>query len=125
MADLFSRHDRHYHTLSHIQHLLGLADDLQFSDPVVIRLAIWFHDVIYMPRADSQFNEMQSILYLDAVLEQSSHSLSSQQVERVRYLIYKTADHLSAVDATDQDLLLFLDMDLSILSESPALYSLY
>ncbi len=63
MAALFNAPDRHYHTLTHVQHLLSLAQTLHFQEPLVIALAIWFHDVIYLPKASAGFNEVQSIHY--------------------------------------------------------------
>src|SRR3954468_19597326 len=55
---------RHYHGLTHILRVLRTIDDLlaatPVDDPAAVRLAAWYHDAIYDPRAPGGVNETAS-----------------------------------------------------------------
>ena len=58
LAAAYDAPARHYHNLQHIENLLGRVEVHSLHDPVVVGLAVWFHDVVYDPlRPD---NEAQS-----------------------------------------------------------------
>src|SRR6185436_9856337 len=62
-ANLLGRYadpGRHYHDLTHLDEVLRHVDELaEFSrTPDVVRLAAWFHDAVYDPRASD--NEEKS-----------------------------------------------------------------
>ena len=44
---------RRYHDLHHLAEVLGHVDTLEAvaTDPVAVRLAAWFHDAVYDPKA--------------------------------------------------------------------------
>ena len=57
LADHYAEPGRHYHTLSHISHCLAqvaLATEL-LPTADSIKLALWFHDVIWHPGARRTF----------------------------------------------------------------------
>src|SRR4051794_22476684 len=49
----YSEPHRHYHNLEHIAEMLRVVDRLSkfAADPDAVRLAVWFHDAVYDPRA--------------------------------------------------------------------------
>jgi predicted metal-dependent HD superfamily phosphohydrolase len=109
---------RAYHDLQHIDHCLKefagvrrLADDAKG-----VEAAIWFHDVIYDPRAKD--NEEQSADFADSVL--AAAGLSEVFRQRVRALILATKHDRPPADT---DAALVVDIDLSILGQSSARYA--
>jgi len=120
---------RHYHNLSHVLALLDLLDSHRnkIDDPISLELAIWFHDVVYDPRASD--NEERSIELFHEYAEDSD--LPTQQVDSISALIRATIMHLlpanvsSIVTPSENDLRYFLDFDLAVLSWSDVDYRQY
>ena len=120
---LRSRYDepqRHYHTFNHIQACLQLLDQVraQLQEPVAVELALWFHDVIYDPRAKD--NEQRSADFARTAL--LSCRLDVNLVTQVERLILLTR-HNATPDTEDGRLL--VDIDLAILGAAPDLYQRY
>jgi predicted metal-dependent HD superfamily phosphohydrolase len=57
----YSDPSRHYHTLTHIERMLETQEEYFPNASLPVRLAIWFHDVVY--RAGNPENESQSAHY--------------------------------------------------------------
>jgi predicted metal-dependent HD superfamily phosphohydrolase len=112
---------RHYHNLQHIENLLNRVEAAELQDPVVVQLAVWFHDAVY--NALKHDNETRSAAEALAFLKDSALEPARQQ--RVAFLIERTADHTQPQPPDDSDLLLFLDADLSILGAPEADYWAY
>jgi predicted metal-dependent HD superfamily phosphohydrolase len=106
----YSEPHRHYHTLTHIEHLLDL---LPHADETVLG-AIWFHDVIY----DGASNEERSA----ALARQALTELAFEEnaIARVEELILATRSHAPSAAAQE-----FLDADLAILGSPPERYRQY
>lgn len=68
MKTAYSKSHRHYHTLTHVQSMLKQLQmiDNNFSSEQlqILRLAIWFHDVVYDIPSESGYNECFSALTL-------------------------------------------------------------
>lgn len=112
---------RFYHNLQHIDAVLQCIDGL-FSlvqNETAVRLAAWFHDVIYNPRADD--NEAASAAWAQTVLD--DWSVLPALIDEVTRLILLTRTHKTAAD--DQDGRVLLDADLAILGTSPEEYDAY
>lgn len=121
LRDRYAEPHRHYHTLAHIEALLGhLAAHRHLArEPRHIEAAIWYHDVVYDPRRDD--NEVCSA---DVVrFELMSIGWLGVDVERVAGMVEATQHHRA--DDSDADTLFFLDLDLSVLAASPAAYDAY
>jgi predicted metal-dependent HD superfamily phosphohydrolase len=134
---MYSSKSRFYHTKTHIDSMLtlfslvGTANEasLELSNQTVIILSIIFHDVIY--DASKHNNElMSSELFLefakDVILPEN---IDHQIVKQVVRFILATQSHI-LIDSKlngpyDSSLLLFLDLDLSILGASPLSYDEY
>ena len=118
-ADLLSRWrepHRRYHTVEHLAFMLDVIDrhaDLA-DDPDAVRLAAWFHDAVYDPRAAD--NEERSV-------ELAVAALQSPQRDEVARLIRLTKDHKARTGDRNGGLL--CDADLAILASSRERYDAY
>jgi predicted metal-dependent HD superfamily phosphohydrolase len=121
LAAAYQAPGRHYHTLQHIENLLNLLEAAPLQDPVVVQLAVWFHDAVY--NALKFDNEARSAAQALAFLKNSTLEPARQQ--RVAFLIGRTADHTQPQPPDDSDRLYFLDADLSILGADEAAYWAY
>lgn len=112
--------ERHYHGLSHLR---ALFDLLQTHSPQpagsAVRLAVWWHDVIYDPL--SAHNEAESARLAHAHLTQLG--VHNSVIERVCALIEATRNHFAAPSFGADDV--FLDADIAILGAPEEVYANY
>lgn len=124
-ASLAERHreaGRHYHGLAHVEALLRWLDrsrDLA-ADARAIEAAIWFHDAVYDTR--SKHNEADSAQLARRELE--ALGWPQLAIARVEAMVLATAGHAPPPDA-DEDMRLFLDLDLSVLGQPATVFSAY
>jgi len=113
--------NRFYHNLNHILACLDMAHPYlpQTQDPLAVQLAIWFHDIIYDPRAAN--NESESALFASSSLNQAG--VPWPLVQEVQRLIVLTATHQA--EAGDTNGCLLLDADLAILGAAADEYQRY
>jgi predicted metal-dependent HD superfamily phosphohydrolase len=81
---------RCYHTLSHLRHCLGELDEVAhlLDAPEQVEMALWFHDVIYVPGAGD--NEARSVELFDGLL---GGAVSPAFARRIRELIMATCHY--------------------------------
>jgi predicted metal-dependent HD superfamily phosphohydrolase len=119
----YSAPERHYHNLEHLGEMFRIVGRLaaEADDPVALRLAVWFHDAVYDPRADD--NEVRSgELAVDLL---GPLGVPAVVIERVVRLVRATA-HLSNPDPPgDRDTVLLVDADLAILGAGEDRYRRY
>lgn len=122
LSNFYSSPDRHYHTLDHIQHFLGVVDALsaKAKNLEAIEYAAWFHDLIYDSKAKD--NEEKSADYAETTL--SNLELPKEVIDKVTQLILKTKTHQIAED-DDIDTQIMLDADLAILGAERSRYRRY
>lgn len=124
LADLRARYGephRRYHVLAHVTDVLAaLASGPPAEDPVAVRLAVWFHDAVYDPRAGD--NEAASAALAARTL--TGWDASKPLVRRVRGLVLAT-DHRRPAPAGDGDAALLVDADLAVLAAPPDRYDAY
>ena len=124
LAQAYSGPGRHYHNLDHIAQLLALLDqhgqDARGRD--AIELAIFFHDAVYVPlRSD---NEAASAALARTPL--TALGATEPLVREVERLILATRHGTALADAaSDPNLALLVDLDLSILGTERAVYAAY
>lgn len=116
---------RAYHTLDHIEQLLVQFESIKhhLSEPHIIALALYYHDVIYDPTCSD--NELKSAEFATDTL---SSYLSTKQCQQIYALIMMTANHQidTLVDSDKyNDAAYLLDMDLSILGAPWSAYEQY
>ncbi|KAJ3052549.1 hypothetical protein HK097_006080 [Rhizophlyctis rosea] len=121
----YSEPQRHYHTLEHIGSMHYLLEESDPKDFDVISLAIFFHDIIYDPKAND--NELQSM----ELFRQFAEELNMPEAMKTPVLAFieATIKHNLVPSITDSgilnDLKLFLDFDLEVLGREPADYNRY
>ena len=99
---------RHYHSLEHIEHCLGMFELCRslVDNPDMLELAIWFHDVILVSgRSDNE--SLSAELYMDL----SSDVHDDAMREGVHDLIMATVHNGSSLDRPDS--IYMVDIDLS------------
>jgi predicted metal-dependent HD superfamily phosphohydrolase len=117
----YSEPARHYHTLTHLEHLFGVLEeyrDLAKQWHWVI-LAAAYHDVVYDPHASD--NEEKSAQLAAEVL--IGIGVGEDIISQVSAMILATKTHESRERNIDQELL--LDADLSILGSRDEQYDEY
>lgn len=121
----YTEPQRAYHTLHHIGSLLSILKengnpmgsigglDDKTNGQIAIEAAIWFHDAVYDPRAPHGDNERAS----ESLWREFCEDLSIDRImqNKVSQMILATISHVPP-DGADNELLLFLDLDLSILA---------
>ncbi len=125
IRDLHSGPDRGYHGWSHPLALLKWFEEVaeHLHDPLAVYAAILLHDAIYEPRATD--NEARSAVLATDMLR---GEVPEETLAKTVRLIEATAKHaipagLPTPEAAD--MALFLDMDLSILGASSAVFDAY
>lgn len=124
LADLVCRYSephRQYHTLDHLRALLShlVTHQALASDPAVITAAICYHDAIYDTRRND--NEVRSADLARVALEMMGWR--APELDKVAAMILATQHHNPTTP--DNDTVLFLDLDLSILGANAAVYGNY
>jgi predicted metal-dependent HD superfamily phosphohydrolase len=125
-ADLLARWaepHRHYHTTEHLRAVLSIVDEdsAEAADPDLVRLAAWWHDAVYDPRAAGDENERASAALAAAVL--GDLRVPASGVGEVVRLIELTATH--APPPGDRNGALLCDADLAVLARPPREYDRY
>jgi predicted metal-dependent HD superfamily phosphohydrolase len=131
--DLLARYgepQRRYHDRRHLAEVLGAVDELAgaAAQPDVVRLAAWFHDAVYDPRAAPGANEEASALL--ALLVLPDLAVGADQVAAVGALVRLTARHEVVDEGPSnagfrRDAEVLCDADLWILASSAQRYAEY
>ncbi len=116
----YSEPHRAYHNLNHVGDCLAEFDNVLklAKNADVVEAAIWFHDIIYDPRAKD--NEEKSAALAQHVIK--SAGLAEGFASSVATLILATK-HAKTADESDAALL--VDVDLSILGQSTERFDEY
>ena len=122
LSSFYSSSERHYHTLTHIQHFLSVVETLtpRAENLEAIELAAWFHDLIYDSKAKD--NEEKSADYAESILK--SLAIPGEVIAQVKRLILRTKSH-QITEEDDLDTKIMLDADLAILGVEDAEYGRY
>ena len=116
----WSEPHRRYHDLAHLAAVLGLVDALApaADDADAVRLAAWYHDVVYDPR--SAENEARSAGRARAGLR---GLVDDERLAEVERLVLLTAGHDPGPD--DANGAVLCDADLAVLAAPPKAYAAY
>ncbi|MCV2885970.1 hypothetical protein OE749_14855 [Aestuariibacter sp. AA17] len=116
----YSEKSRRYHAVTHLQSVLECLDKsvslAEYSDEV--ELALWFHDAVY--KVFSRTNESDSANWASEFLEKNGACEAVRK--RVFSLVMATA-HNSCPNSVDEKLI--VDIDLSVLGQSKAVYKAF
>ena len=121
LLEHWSELHRRYHTIEHLTQMLSIVDSLTpvATDPDAVRLATWFHDVVYDPRRPD--NEEASAALAETTL--AALTVPVETITEVARLIRLTTSHEPA--AEDRNGALLCDADLAILAAPPSAYRRY
>ena len=116
----YSGSKRHYHTLQHLENILGQLTSVRdnISDWDTILFTLFYHDVVY--KAHKSDNEEQSAVL--AVKRMNQLSIAEEKISRCEKQILATKSHLQQ---SDLDINYFTDADLSVLGQEWASYEIY
>jgi predicted metal-dependent HD superfamily phosphohydrolase len=116
----WSEPHRRYHDLGHLAAVLGLVGELAGAadDPAAVRLAAWYHDVVYDPRRTG--NEEVSAQRARAGLR---GLVPDERLAEVERLVLLTAGH--DPDPGDVNGAVLCDADLAVLAGPPEAYAAY
>lgn len=118
-------HGRAYHNLDHVAHMLAVVAEVQaVAQPAAhhwtaVQLAIWCHDVIYLPGAPD--NEEQSARFARERLP--ALGVDEETLQVVTTLVLATK--MGSPAAAHPDAPLMQDADLATLGWAPAAYNGY
>ncbi len=121
----YAEPQRHYHDLSHLDALLDLFERYKpaLHDAEAVRLAIYYHDAVYLPERSD--NETASAQLLRDELQ---GLVGPVTLDRAGALILATRTHHvppSGEAELASDCGLFLDMDVSVLGAEAAVFDRY
>ncbi|MEJ3743340.1 metal-dependent phosphohydrolase [Actinomycetes bacterium KLBMP 9797] len=119
LLDRWREPHRHYHTVAHLTTMLSIVE--QYGEAAEVRLATWYHDAVYDPRAAGDANERASAAL--ARTELTALGVPAPAVAEVHRLVLLTASH--SPPPTDAAGALLCDADLAILASAPADYDRY
>jgi predicted metal-dependent HD superfamily phosphohydrolase len=116
----WSEPHRSYHGLAHLAAVLGLVEELGAGaeDLDAVRLAAWYHDVVYDPQGNE--NEEVSAQRARAGLR---GLVSDERLAEVERLVRLTAGH--DADPGDRNGSVLCDADLAVLAGPPESYAAY
>eukprot|EP00428_Durinskia_dybowskii_P034036 CAMPEP_0170275874 /NCGR_PEP_ID=MMETSP0116_2-20130129/37921_1 /TAXON_ID=400756 /ORGANISM="Durinskia baltica, Strain CSIRO CS-38" /LENGTH=514 /DNA_ID=CAMNT_0010527145 /DNA_START=108 /DNA_END=1648 /DNA_ORIENTATION=+ len=123
---------RSYHTLAHLEELFLHIDAFEalVDDKVAVSLTVFFHDIVYNPRAGSPKNERRSAglfcsFSQEAWPPEKRNGIAiGDLVAKVQRWIMQTATHKTTL-YDDDDCKLFMDLDMAILGSDPKRYARY
>jgi len=132
ILDNYGGCDRHYHDLSHLHSLLKCFQNHyhRLEKPLLVLLAIWFHDLVYsVPQRNGISNEQASAQQFRQFCAETGlfcdpNNELHGEGEQVVTLISLTEEHGKKL-ATTVDADYFLDFDLHVLGQNASEYQRY
>jgi predicted metal-dependent HD superfamily phosphohydrolase len=117
----WSEPHRAYHDLAHLDEVLRRIDLLagEADRPDLVRLAAWFHDVVYDPPATDDEERSAEV----ATVALADLGLAPDVVDEVARLVRLTATHGAAPG--DRDGAVLCDADLAVLASDSLRYQSY
>lgn len=117
---MYSSKSRHYHTISHLDNLLLILENIRnkIIDWDTLLFAVYYHDIVY--KATSKENEENSANI--AMKRLSEIRFPQERIKKCISMILATKKHTLT---NDNDTDYFTDADLSILGQNWEVYSQY
>ena len=114
----YNSKNRYYHNLNHLSNMITelefVKNDIKSLDCILF--STYYHDIIYNTKKSD--NEEKSAIFLEKALEKTSF----QFIDICKNQIIATKNHEESID---NDINIFLDLDMSILGQSRAEYIEY
>lgn len=124
LLNVYSAKSRHYHDLTHIEHMFAMANQIadQIQDKNALYLAIWFHDSIQKIGRDS---EQLSADFAESKLTELNAPVTLVNTVVALILATKHGHALNVKRELSTDEKLISDIDLCILGSTRADYQYY
>lgn len=106
-----------YHNYQHVLNLIIKSINYDIELTLTEQLAIWFHDVIYIPLSKHEFNERNSALFMDASMQ---GLIDSKIITDASKIIFDTARHLEDFEPFSKNV---LDLDMAHFSDEREKYN--
>jgi predicted metal-dependent HD superfamily phosphohydrolase len=121
-ADLKARYSESHRAYHNLAHVLDCLDEFKTArviaeDASAVEMAIWYHDVVYDPKAKN--NEEESAELAAKVCAEVG--IAEPRTRKMKDLILATKKH----QATEGDAAIVVDVDLSILGRDPIRFRNY
>ena len=118
----YSTKKRYYHNLSHIYHMLNLAETVKTNIRAYddLSFAIWYHDIVY--NVSKSTNEEKSAEFAKNRLKLMKFDEKRSKI--IQNMIISTKNH-QILNSDNEDNAYLLDLDLSILGSDWDTYKLY
>lgn len=119
----YSETQRHYHTLWHLEEMFQHFDRhfKNLTQPELVVLAIFFHDIIYDPRAADNEEKSAEVF---SQFSREAGTMEAEKTDKVRQWILITKSH-NVQEDSEKDLQFFLDMDMAVLGRPSEDYKIY
>ncbi|WP_153394685.1 HD domain-containing protein [Ornithinicoccus halotolerans] len=129
LLERWSEPARRYHTVRHLAEVLAAVEELAGagsctpSEATTARLAAWYHDVVYDPRAAAGSNEHRSA----AIARDHLHRLGAAEevIDAVERLVLMTLAHGTAGRGPTGPLAVMHDADLWVLAAPTGRFDQY
>lgn len=120
----YSESHRYYHTLNHLIDMFHLFNGhkTKMSEPDLVSLAIFFHDIIYDPKKND--NEERSADLFVQYTRECCVNLKEDEISKVKDWILLTKTH-QVKDVGSEDYHYFLDIDMAVLGRQEKGYKEY
>ncbi|KAK3607545.1 hypothetical protein CHS0354_025802 [Potamilus streckersoni] len=130
IREKYSEAHRAYHTLAHLEEILRNMEQCKVAlqEPELVSLTVFFHDIIYEPKATD--NEEKSAELFDNFAAEELQLKFPEGCLKVKEWILATKTHKTEVHMTpdlyrNDDLHYFLDLDMAVLGRDPRGYQEY
>lgn len=119
LESAYSESHRYYHTLDHIAHCLDELYSLERKYPPEVELAIWFHDIVYDTLSSDNEDKSAEIATNAVGIMQLPNGFIP--IIQAMVLESKHSEHKHCTEETN----IFIDIDLSILGQTPEVFAEY
>ena len=107
-----------YHNYEHVLNLIIKSIDYDIELTLTEQLAIWFHDVVYVPLAKFELNEINSALFMRASMQGLIDHKILADAERI---IWDTSKHLTDFTPFSENV---LDLDMAHFADKREKYNI-
>lgn len=122
----YGAHDRHYHNIAHIAHLLRAIEklDVDVETRMELRAAAIYHDIVYVTANQALYRQNEYLSSARGVEFLGAMRAPDAFIDKFKARVEATRTH--EIDAkVDYNGALFLDLDMSILGTKPNIYRDY
>ena len=115
---------RSYHTLFHLEEMIGYMKFFSEVDRDILLMATFFHDAIYDPKSGTN-EEDSAVLFQEFCKEMGESRLPTLENVVVDMILATKSHNATEMQTANKDLLCLLDIDMAVLGKDAAAYEVY